>query len=110
MAGFMGGPMGAMTSIMMVSDNYLSFIPIALVFEVVILAGVMYLVYQENGAIYIAPAWRVSQECNFRVSPYTVYVMAEEDSLQIDSQWDWEVAQLRVESNLSRNPLASEHD
>ena len=67
-------------------------------------------VYQENGAIYIAPAWRVSQECNFRVSPYTVYVMAEEDSLQIDSPWDWEVAQLRMESNLSRNPLANEHD
>ncbi len=49
MAGFMAGPMGAMTSIMMVNDNYLAFIPIALVFEIIILGGVMFLVYQENG-------------------------------------------------------------
>lgn len=49
MAGFMAGPMGAMTSIMMVNDNYLLYIPIAVAFEVIIFAGLIYLVYQENG-------------------------------------------------------------
>ncbi len=49
MAGFMAGSMGAMTSIMMVNDNYLSFIPIAVFFEVVIFAGLIYMVYEENG-------------------------------------------------------------
>ncbi len=48
MAGFMAGPMGAMTTIMMVSDNYVWFIPIALLFSVMILAGLMFLLYEEN--------------------------------------------------------------
>lgn len=51
MAGFMAGPMGAMTSIMMISDNYISFIPIAIVFELIILGGIMFLVYQESGGM-----------------------------------------------------------
>ncbi len=48
MAGFMAGPMGAMTAIMMVNDNYLWFIALALFFEIVIFAGLMFLVYKEN--------------------------------------------------------------
>lgn len=48
MAGFMAGPMGAMTSIMMIADNYLLFIPIALFFIIVILGGLMFLLYAEN--------------------------------------------------------------
>lgn len=62
MAGFMAGTMGAMTSIMMLNDNYLLYIPIALVFIVVILAGLMFLLYKENAAKNLSTAKKTARE------------------------------------------------
>lgn len=62
MAGFMAGPMGAMTTIMMVADNYLWFIPLALFFIVIVLGGLMFLLYQENGGKQLNVAKKTAKE------------------------------------------------
>ena len=54
-------------------------------------------VYTENGAIYIFPAKRLSLECTIRLEPFDIYVMPEEDGWEIDTQWELDVARLRLE-------------
>lgn len=54
-------------------------------------------IYTENGAIYIFPAKRLSLECTVRLSPFDIYVMLEEDGWEIDTQWELDVARLRLE-------------
>ena len=49
MAGFMGGLMGAMTTIMMLNDNAVIFMYLALVICSVIVLGMNYMMYRENG-------------------------------------------------------------
>ncbi|MBI5229382.1 hypothetical protein HY991_04680 [Candidatus Micrarchaeota archaeon] len=51
MAGVMGGTMGAMTSVMMINDNLLWFMPLLIGSFVVILLGLGYLVYKENNFV-----------------------------------------------------------
>ena len=54
-------------------------------------------IYTENGAIYIFPAKRLSLERTLRLYPFDIYVMPEEDGWEIDSQWELDVARLRLE-------------
>ena len=53
--------------------------------------------YTENGAIYFFPAKRFSLECTVRLAPFDVYIMPEEDGWEIDTQWELDVARLRLE-------------
>ena len=54
-------------------------------------------IYTENGAIYFFPAKRFSLECTIRLAPFDVYIMPEEDGWEIDTQWELDVARLRLE-------------
>ena len=54
-------------------------------------------IYTENGAIYFFPARRFSLECTIRLAPFDVYIMPEEDGWEIDTQWELDVARLRLE-------------
>ena len=54
-------------------------------------------IYTENGAIYFFPARRFSLECTIRLEPFDVYIMPEEDGWEIDTQWELDVARLRLE-------------
>ena len=54
-------------------------------------------IYTENGAIYFFPAKRFSLECTVRLAPFDVYIMPEEDGWEIDTQWELDVARLRLE-------------
>ena len=54
-------------------------------------------IYTENGAIYFFPARRFSLECTIRLVPFDVYIMPEEDGWEIDTQWELDVARLRLE-------------
>lgn len=62
MAGFMAGPMGAMTTIMLLVDHYEWFIPLALVFEVIMLAGLVFMVYKENNGQQLNIVKRTAKE------------------------------------------------
>jgi len=53
-------------------------------------------IYTENGAIYFFPAKRFSLECTIRLAPFDVYIMPEEDGWEIDTQWELDVARLRL--------------
>ena len=53
-------------------------------------------IYTENGAIYFFPAKRFSLECTIRLEPFDVYIMDEEDGWEIDTQWELDVARLRL--------------
>ena len=54
-------------------------------------------IYTENGAIYFFPAKRFSLECTVRLAPFDVYIMPEEDGWEIDTQWELDVARLRLQ-------------
>ena len=54
-------------------------------------------IYTDNGAIYLFPAKRFSLECTIRLAPFDVYIMPEEDGWEIDTQWELDVARLRLE-------------
>lgn len=62
MAGFMAGPMGAMTSVMMIADNFLWFIPIALVVIAAILFGLMFMLFKENAGQELNVARKQAQK------------------------------------------------
>ena len=63
-------------------------------------------IYTENGAIYFFPARRFSLECTIRLAPFDVYIMPEEDGWEIDSQWELDVARLRLEKYGLHSPSA----
>ena len=52
--------------------------------------------YAENGAVYVFDAARFGAERNVRMSPFIPYVMSEERSLDIDTEFDWLVAEQLV--------------
>jgi len=63
-------------------------------------------IYTENGAIYFFPARRFSLECTVRLAPFDVYIMPEEDGWEIDTQWELDVARLRLEKYGLHSPSA----
>ena len=50
MAGFMAGIMGAMTSVMLISDNLVAFLYIAFVICAIVLFGLSYMMFRETGS------------------------------------------------------------
>ena len=54
------------------------------------------LLYAENGCFYIFPAERLSLEKSVRLSPFTIYPMSVEDSLDIDTEYDFWLAEQRI--------------
>jgi CMP-N,N'-diacetyllegionaminic acid synthase len=46
-------------------------------------------VYQENGAIYMVETEQFSLYRSYRLAPYSVFPMSEEDSVDIDTHEDW---------------------
>ena len=62
-------------------------------------------IYTENGAIYFFPARRFSLECTIRLEPFDVYIMPEEDGCEIDTQWELDVARLRLEKYGLHSPI-----
>ena len=59
-------------------------------------------VYRTNGAIYLARAGLVRERWTFELERTLPYVMAREDSVNIDDEFDWWVAEQRLRERLAR--------
>jgi CMP-N-acetylneuraminic acid synthetase len=53
--------------------------------------------FQENGALYLCDAYRVSLHREYRLAPFTLYEMDERDSVDLDTLDDWERAEREIE-------------
>jgi CMP-N-acetylneuraminic acid synthetase len=53
--------------------------------------------YVENGSIYICDAFRYGQIGQYRMSPYIIFEMLEERSIDLDEPRDWELAEVMLE-------------
>ena len=53
--------------------------------------------YQETGSIYITGVQKFLQTGNYYTPPYTLYVMDKKDCVDLDTEYDWWLAERMLE-------------
>lgn len=62
--------------------------------------------YEENGSVYIVNIAKFLKENTYHIPPYIPYIMPEEESLQIDTSYDWWLAEKWLEYKYDLPTLA----